>query len=176
MYLLHLTCRPYLVLASSSLQSLARMEKKVALTYMQRRPVLISTYTLVHAFTLTIMTFILLMNVMPAAITTMVPRASELKYDDKFADRMCRELDDGFGWDTKWLDDCVSSFRILTTGIVWIGLVMMVAQWWALSSVWSWLGELNGKRPRQIYEDGDLERAKGMNGKEKSSFDYKCKE
>ena len=104
----------------------------------QRRPVIFSAYAIVHTVTLMVITSVLLLNALPIPIVSALPQSlRQLRYTEDLERSMCRE--DGFGWDENWLDQCRSSITILSTGAIWIGLVMMVAQWWALTEAWTWV-------------------------------------
>lgn len=128
------------------------------LIFKQRRSFLVSSYALVHTITLTIITLVLLINVVPQSLAHIILTASHLRYDE-IEKTMCRELDDGFGWDEHWFDQCRSSFRTLSSSLAWIGLVMMAAQWWAVISVWSWAIRLRRKDADRSDGHVDVERA-----------------
>jgi hypothetical protein len=51
---------------------------------------------------------------------------------------ICRDIDAGLGWDESWLDGCAKSYNVVRWSIACGGLVLMVAQWWALMSVRIW--------------------------------------
>lgn len=121
----------------------------------QRRRILIATYLLVHTITLSLISAALLINVLPSVFASGLPFSSLLRYDESFERRMCQELDEGFGWDDRWLSDCVSSFSALTMGAMWAGLVMMAAQWLVVLSVWGWLSE----KPHSRYDSLDIEKS-----------------
>jgi hypothetical protein len=69
---------------------------------------------------------------------------------------ICRDINAGFGWDEAWLKSCVNSFSAVRWSIAGLGLLLMVAQWWALMSVSRW-----GKELRSLRKDGrmDVEKA-----------------
>jgi hypothetical protein len=103
------------------------------------------------------MTGTLLHNALPAAITSTIPIFSQsLRYSEGLERNMCGE--DGFGWDEHWLDQCRSGFVILTMAVVWIGLAMLAAQWWALLEVWSWVGsEWKRRDSRERFGNTEIE-------------------
>lgn len=55
---------------------------------------------------------------------------------------ICRDIDAGFGWDEDWLVQCSKSFAMVQIGVACGGLVLMIAQWWALLTVRGWSNEL----------------------------------
>ena len=69
---------------------------------------------------------------------------------------ICRDIDAGFGWEEAWLESCAKSFSAVRWSIACFGLVLMVAQWWALMSVRKW-----GKELRSLRKDEgmDVEKA-----------------
>jgi hypothetical protein len=115
------------------------------LTLEQRRPIIFSVYAIVHTVTLVMLSGILFLNALPTPIASVLPLSlHQLRYTEDLERSMCRE--DGFGWDEHWLDQCRSGFAILSTGAIWVGLAMMVAHWWAVSEIWSWLAWRCNKR------------------------------
>ena len=95
---------------------------------------LVSAYIIVHSTTLLVGTLALLNIVLPLDVK-MVPIVPRWQFDEK---KICREIDDGFGWDKEWVERCRTSFAIVQLGVAWGGLVLMAAQWWAVVSVWKW--------------------------------------
>ena len=85
---------------------------------------------------------------------------------------ICRDIDAGFGWDEDWLVQCSKSFGMVQIGVACGGLVLMVAQWWALATVRSWSKELQVQR----LSRGDIEKAgflaedEGFVSREKSKY------
>lgn len=124
------------------------------LTKQQRRRILIAAYLLVHTVTLSLISTVLLVNVLPSAFASSAPFLSKLRYDDNFERSICQELDTGFGWDERWLNDCASSFNTLTRGAMWAGVVLMAAQWLVLISLAGWLRE----KPTSASGEIDLEK------------------
>lgn len=76
---------------------------------------------------------------------------------------ICRDIDAGFGWDEEWLMQCSMSFGMVQMGVACGGLVLMVAQWWALFTVKSWSTDLQARGPCR----GDVEKA-GFPGEDDS--------
>ncbi|KAF2638512.1 hypothetical protein P280DRAFT_471112 [Massarina eburnea CBS 473.64] len=122
----------------------------------KRRFHLVSVYAMVHAATLTVITFVLLVNILPASLPRSVPVLDYVRYDTNFEHWMCHELDDGFGWDAHWFEQCKLSFHTLSTGAAWASSVLMVAQWWALFGVVRW--NIDMKSRKVSWED--LEKAR----------------
>lgn len=129
---------------------------RTVLSCSQRRPILVSTYALVHAVTLTTITVVLLVNILPPTIAHTNPLLSRLRYDE-MRKGMCLELDDGFGWDEHWVDQCRQSVRILSSCVAWSGLVMMAAQWWAMISIWGWIDDLRKENRRTDDDEANVE-------------------
>ncbi|KAK7181722.1 hypothetical protein DPSP01_008631 [Paraphaeosphaeria sporulosa] len=119
-----------------------------------KRHILISAYLLVHSVTLSLISTVLLMNVLPSSFASFIPYLSQLRHGDNFERGMCQDLDDGFGWDERWLNDCASSFDTLNRGAMWVGVVMMSAQWLVLISLGRWLRE----KPANSYMVFDVEK------------------
>lgn len=110
------------------------------------------------------MTLILLYNLLPSEIVSAVPISLRWRYDENFEKRFCREIDD-FGWDAQWLEQCRSSFRIIRIVLVWSGLLLVAAQWWAVFGVWKWARVLKMEQRDRWHGETDVERAE--HGEEK---------
>jgi hypothetical protein len=67
---------------------------------------------------------------------------------------ICRDIDAGLGWDEEWLVKCSRDFFTIMSVVAWGGLVLMVAQWWALWTVRKWGREISGMRLRGDVEKG----------------------
>jgi hypothetical protein len=115
---------------------------------------LLATYLIAHTVTLSLISAILLINVLPTAITLHFPFASYVRYDETFGIRVCKELDTGFGSDERWLKDCASSLDTLTKGAMWAGVVLMAAQWLVLLCIGSWVRD----RPSVTRNEYDVEK------------------
>lgn len=112
-----------------------------------------SCYTFVHTTTLTLVTFSLLNMILPTGIQAVNPVIPSWQVD---VSAICRDIDDGFGWEDGWASKCRKSFDVVTLAVGWSGLGLMVAQWWALVSVWRWgkdLRELKQKWERKRDEE-----------------------
>jgi hypothetical protein len=123
----------------------------------QRRRILIATHLLVHTITLSLISTVLLLNVLPSAFAVNIPYLSQWRHTDNFEREICQELDQGFGWDERWFNDCASSFDALSRGVMCAGLVMMAAQWLVLISLGHWLRQ----KPTNAYRRTDLEKRQG---------------
>jgi len=110
----------------------------------KERHILVSLYMSIHAITLSTITLVLSINTLPFWLTRKLPALSYFQYDQILEFSMCSELDDGFGWDASWYDQCRSSSRALATGIVWVGLMLVAAHWWALFCLRIWNMDLKG--------------------------------
>ncbi|KAF1961819.1 hypothetical protein CC80DRAFT_531621 [Byssothecium circinans] len=119
----------------------------------KKRYGLVSTYTIIHAISLTVVTIVLFVNVLPPSVPRSIPILDYVRYDSKIELWMCHELDDGFGWDATWYEKCKSSFRILSAGAAWAGSVLMVAQWWALVEVCSWNMDMKRRKLKWSFVD-----------------------
>ncbi|KAJ4409770.1 hypothetical protein N0V91_002244 [Didymella pomorum] len=107
-------------------------------------PRLVSAYTLVHATTLSFVTLALLNTLLPFDLRYMNPVIPSWRIDEA---AVCRDIDAGFGWDDEWLMQCSNSFGMVQMGVACGGLVLMIAQWWALFTVKSWSTELQTRGP-----------------------------
>ncbi|KAF2448218.1 hypothetical protein P171DRAFT_208462 [Karstenula rhodostoma CBS 690.94] len=130
-----------------------------------KRRMLIATYLLVHSITLSMISTVLLINVLPSSFASTIPYLSQLRHGDNFERGMCQALDDGFGWDERWLNDCASSFDTMNSGAIWAGVVMMSAQWLVLVRLASWLRE----RQTYAFNEFDVEKRQELG----ISQDYK---
>ncbi|KAG9189660.1 hypothetical protein G6011_06528 [Alternaria panax] len=116
-------------------------------------PRLMSAYTLVHAITLSFVTIALVNLILPFDFRLLNPVIPSYAVDGS---SICHDIDAGFGWDNEWLEKCSTMFVAIKFGIACLGLVLMIAQWWALVSVRRWGQELE-HQPRT--EDMDVEKA-----------------
>ena len=130
----------------------------------QRRRVLLATYLVAHTITLSLISAVLLVNVLPSAFTTYVPFSSRVRYDETFGRRLCHELDSGFGSDETWLTDCAASLNELTRGAMWLSVVLMAAQWVVLLCIGNWVRD----KPSRAQHEGDVEK-----GSKLGIMDYK---
>ncbi|KAF1357718.1 hypothetical protein EJ07DRAFT_127525 [Lizonia empirigonia] len=115
-------------------------------------PKLVSVYTLVHTTTLSFVTLALVNTLLPYDLRYMNPVIPSWRIDES---AICQDIDAGFGWDEEWLVQCSKSFGMVQMGVACGGLVLMIAQWWALFTVRSWSKEL---QVRPLSRD-DLEKA-----------------
>ncbi|CAG5179240.1 uncharacterized protein ALTATR162_LOCUS9103 [Alternaria atra] len=102
-------------------------------------PRLVSAYTIVHATTLSFVTIALVNLILPFDFRLLNPVIPSYAVDGS---SICRDIDAGFGWDDEWLEKCSAAFVIVKFGIACLGLILMIAQWWALASVRRWGQEL----------------------------------
>lgn len=136
---------------------------------LQLLPKLVSAYTLVHTTTLSFVTLALMNALLPYDLRYMNPVIPSWRIDET---AICRDIDAGFGWDEDWLVQCSKSFGMVQIGVACGGLVLMVAQWWALATVRSWSKELQVQR----LSRGDIEKAgflaedEGFVSREKSKY------
>lgn len=123
-------------------------------TLVQLLPQLVSAYTLVHATTLSFVTLALLNTLLPFDLRYMNPVIPSWQIDET---AICRDIDAGFGWDEDWFFQCAKSFEMVQMGVACGGLVLMIAQWWALVAVRSWSSELHGQQSCRDVEKGMIE-------------------
>lgn len=128
-------------------------------------PRLVSVYTLFQATTLSFVTLALLNTLLPFDLRYMNPVIPSWRVDET---AICRDIHAGFGWDEEWLMRCSKSFGMVQVGVACGGLVLMIAQWWALVTVKSWSSELQGQRRNR----GDIEKA----GFETGEYGYVVRE
>ncbi|KAI2488258.1 hypothetical protein Ptr902_02391 [Pyrenophora tritici-repentis] len=86
---------------------------------------------------------------------------------------ICRDIDAGFGWNAQWLEKCSTSFSVIKFGAACFGLVLMIAQWWALMSVRRWGHELRYQRRNgsvDVEQAGLAEEKDEFMSKEKTEF------
>jgi hypothetical protein len=102
----------------------------------------VSAYTLVHTATLSFVTLALLNNLLPYDLRNMNPVIPSWRIDET---AICRDIDAGFGWDEEWLVQCTESFGMVQMGFACGGLILIIAQWWALITVRSWSNELEAR-------------------------------
>lgn len=126
-----------------------------------------SAYTLVHATTLSFITLALLNTLLPFDLRYMNPVIPSWGIDET---AVCRDIDAGFGWDDEWLRQCSKSFGMVQMGVACGGLVLMIAQWWALFTVKSWSTELQTRRSSR----SDVEKAGFLAGNESAMLGEKC--
>jgi len=113
----------------------------------QSIPSLVSAYTIFHTTTLSFVTIALVNMVLPFDFRLLNPVIPSYALDGS---SICRDIDAGFGWDAQWLEKCSTSLGVIRFAAACFGLVLMIAQWWALMSVRRWGQELtyqprNGK-------------------------------
>ncbi|KAL1796384.1 hypothetical protein ACET3X_004924 [Alternaria dauci] len=106
-------------------------------------PSLVSAYTLVHATTLSFVTMALVNLLLPFDFRLLNPVIPSYAVDGS---SICRDIDAGFGWDDQWLEKCSKTLVTVKFGAACVGLILMIAQWWALVSVRSWGQELGCQR------------------------------
>lgn len=136
----------------------------------QSIPSLVSAYTILHTTTLSFVTIALVNTVLPFDFRLLNPVIPSYALDGS---SICRDIDAGFGWDVQWLEQCSKSLGVVKFGAACFGLVLMIAQWWALMSVRRWGQELRYQRRigKMDVEQAGLveERDESMN-KEKTGF------
>jgi hypothetical protein len=115
----------------------------------------VSVYTLVHTSTLSFVTLALVNILLPLNLQFSNPVIPSLQLDET---AICRDIDAGFGWDDEWLVKCSRSFSMVQTCVALVGLVLMIAQWWALFTVRFWNKELQAQRWRGS-KTADVEKA-----------------
>jgi hypothetical protein len=135
---------------------------------LQLIPRLVSAYTIVHATTLSFVTLALINLVLPFDFWLLNPVAPSYAVDGSL---LCRDIDAGFGWDEEWLEKCSTTFVLVKFVIACLGLILMVAQWWALFSVRGWGQEL-GKQSR-VMGEVDVEKAGLVRGEDDATYDEK---
>jgi hypothetical protein len=118
--------------------------------YLQLIPPFISTYTIVHTTTLSFVTIALANLILPFDFRLLNPIIPSYRVDGS---SICRDIDTGFGWDESWLESCAKSFGVVRWSIAGCGLLLMVAQWWALMSVKRWVKEMRSRTQRRAGED-----------------------
>jgi hypothetical protein len=121
---------------------------------LQLIPPLISTYTIVHTTTLSFVTIAIANLILPFDFRLLNPVVPSYRVDGS---SLCRDIDTGFGWDESWLESCAESFSVVRWSIAGCGLLLMVAQWWALMSVRRWGKEMRSQT--QMRAGGDVEKA-----------------
>ncbi|KAF1938304.1 hypothetical protein EJ02DRAFT_457987 [Clathrospora elynae] len=125
------------------------------------KPSLVSAYTLVHTTTLSFATIALVNMIMPFDFRLLNPVIPSYRIDEI---AICHDIDAGFGWDENWLVKCSKSFTIVKLSAACVGLVLMLAQWWALMTVRRWgkelrfqrFGEMDVERDGAVHEKNDL--------------------
>jgi hypothetical protein len=123
-------------------------------------PSLVSAYTLVQTCTLSFVTLGLVNIMLPLDLRILNPAVSSLQFDET---AMCRDIDSGFGWDEEWLVKCSESLKMVQICVALAGLILMVAQWWALVTVRTWSKELQVQQRRES-EAADVEKLPPMAG------------
>jgi hypothetical protein len=123
-------------------------------------PSLVSAYTIVQTCTLSFVTLGLVNIMLPLDLRILNPAVSSLQFDET---AMCRDIDSGFGWDEEWLVKCSESLKMVQICVALAGLILMVAQWWALVTVRTWSRELQVQRRRES-EAADVEKLPPMAG------------
>ncbi|KAF1831443.1 hypothetical protein BDW02DRAFT_591119 [Decorospora gaudefroyi] len=109
-------------------------------------PKLVSAFTTLHTVTLSFVTVALLTLVLPVDLRLVNPMIPSYRVDGS---SICRDIDAGFGWDEEWLQACSKSLGAIKFAIASLGLVLLVAQWWALVNVRRWGKELRSLRRGQ---------------------------
>jgi hypothetical protein len=103
----------------------------------------VSAYTIVHAITLSFATLALVNLILPFDFRLPNPVIPSYAVDGS---SICRDIDVGFGLDDEWLEKCSASLVLIKFAMACLGLTLMIAQWWALVSVWGWGQELRHQR------------------------------
>ncbi len=120
--------------------------------HIQLSPRLVSAYTGVHATTLAFVTLALINFLLQFDLRYMNPVIASWRIDEQ---AICRDIDAEFGWDEEWIMQCLKSLGMVQIGAACGGLVLVIAQWWALITVRSWSIDLQDQRMNR----GDLEKA-----------------
>lgn len=127
-------------------------------------PSFLSIYTFLHTTTLSFATLALLTSPFPSLPHLIVnPVIPSLSVDSA---ALCQDIDAGMGWEQDWLATCAQGFSMLKWCVVGFGLILMVAQWWALVTVRNWGREIKGMRRwggESVVVVGDVEK-KGDDG------------
>ena len=110
-----------------------------------------SAYAFVHTATLSFATFALVNMQFDLRLAN--PVIPSWRIDES---ALCRDIDAGLGWDDNWLAKCSRSFSMVKMYVACFGLILMVAQWWALITVRIWGREV---RVQQQAERPDAEKA-----------------
>lgn len=108
-----------------------------------------SAYTLLHTTTLSFVTIAIINLIVPFDFLLLNPVIPSYAVDGS---SICHDIDAGFGWDDEWLEKCSTSLSIIKFGGACFGLVLMLAQWWALLSVRRWGQELRSQ-PKEAGAD-----------------------
>ncbi|EDU42691.1 hypothetical protein PtrSN002B_007498 [Pyrenophora tritici-repentis] len=133
-------------------------------------PSLVSAYTILHTTTLSFVTIALVNMVLPFDFRLLNPVIPSYALDGS---SICRDIDAGFGWNAQWLEKCSTSFSVIKFGAACFGLVLMIAQWWALMSVRRWGHELRYQRRNgsvDVEQAGLAEEKDEFMSKEKTEF------
>lgn len=125
-----------------------------------------SAYTLVQTSTLSFVTLGLVNILLPLNLRILNPAVSSLRFDET---AICRDIDSGFGWDEEWLVKCSESLRMVQICVALGGLILVVAQWWALATVRTWSRELQVQRRRES-EAADVEKLSPVTGRDDGAF------
>ena len=125
-----------------------------------------SAYTLVQTSTLSFVTLGLVNILLPLNLRISNPAVSNLRFDET---AICRDIDSGFGWDEEWLVKCSESLKMVHICVALGGLILVVAQWWALATVRTWSRELQAQRRRES-EAADVEKLSPMDSRDDGAF------
>ena len=120
-------------------------------------------YLLAHAVTLSIISAILLVNILPLAWISNIPFVLQVRYQKSSGRHVCQELGTGIGGDERWYNDCALRLDSLFEGAMWVGMVLMTAQWLVLASV----GSSMRWRPMGSDKGNDMEKRRELNIDEK---------
>jgi hypothetical protein len=77
--------------------------------------------------TLSLLTLALWNFILPIGAGKMVPVILDFSFD---VSQTCQDMDDTFGTDPDWWQQCTSSLSIVKLATAGICLVLMAAQWW----------------------------------------------
>lgn len=86
---------------------------------------------------------------------------------------ICRDIDAGFGWDEDWLVKCSRSFSFVKSSVACLGLLLMIAQWWALMTVRRWGKDIRFQRRverLEAEEGGVLCKGNALAADEKNEY------
>ncbi|KAF1847560.1 uncharacterized protein K460DRAFT_402907 [Cucurbitaria berberidis CBS 394.84] len=113
-------------------------------------PSLVSAYMVMHTITLSFVNIALVNMILPFDFRFLNPVLPSWQIDES---AICRDIDAGFGWDEEWLVKCSKSFGVVKLSVACVGLILMVAQWWALMTVRKWGKEMRLQQWRRARTD-----------------------
>jgi len=109
-----------------------------------------------HTITLSFVNIALVNVMIPFDFRLLNPVIPSWQVDET---AICRDIDAGLGWDDEGLLKCSQGLNVVRLCVACIGLVLMIAQWWALIIVRRWGKELRFQRRKlrtDVENDGIL--------------------